>query len=92
MNQEKIKSELYKFLGRVKRGDIVRYPIGWNLSIKKVYEDSDGDLYVKESINTKDEYKRYLFKSMEGYNWDNTLCKELGFGMAKKDELQYLED
>ena len=86
------KPELYTLLGTVKCGDIVRYPIGWNLSVKKVYEDGDGDLYVKESINTKDEYKKYLFKSMKGYKWDTRLCKELGFGMANKDELKYLED
>lgn len=76
----------------VKSGDIVRYPIGWGLSVKKVYADKDLDLYVKESIGTKNEYKRYLFKTMYGYNWDTRLCKELGFGLAEQDERQYLED
>lgn len=91
-NQKDTSNELYTLLGTVECGDIVRYPIGWNLSVKRVYADDNGDLYVRECINTKDEYKRYLFKSMEDYKWDTRLCKELGFGMASEDELQYLED
>ena len=91
-NQKDASNELYTLLGTVKGGDIVRYPIGWNLSVKKVYTDDNGYLYVKERINTKDEYKRYLFRNMDGYDWDTRLCKELGFGMASEDELQYLED
>lgn len=91
-NQKDTSNELYTLLGTVECGDIVRYPIGWNLSVKRVYADDNGDLYVRECINTKDEYKRYLFKSMDGYKWDTRLCKELGFGMASEDELQYLED
>ena len=44
----------------IKCDDIVRYPIGWTLAIRKVYSDDNGDLYTRECINTKNEYKRYL--------------------------------
>lgn len=91
-NQKGTSNELYTLLGTVKCGDIVRYPVGWNLSVKKVYADENNDLYVRECINTKDEYKRYLFRIMDGYNWDTRLCKELGFGMASEEEIKYLED
>jgi len=79
-------------LAIIKCGDFVRYLIGWTLAVRKVYSDDNGDLYVKECIGTKYEYKRYLFISMKGYDWDTRLCKELGFDVANENELQYLKD
>ena len=70
----------------------VRYLIGFKLAVRKVYKDDNGDLYVKECINTREEYKRFLFKSMDGYKWDTRLYNEVGFGLAKQYELKYLED
>lgn len=83
------------YMGNIelKAGDIVRYPTGlFKLNVRKVYEDKNGDLYVKECINTIHEYKRYIYRSMDGYNWDTRLCKEFGFNIAKEDEMEFLED
>lgn len=80
-------------LAAVKEGDIVRYPVGlFHLNVRRVYKDGNGDLYVRESINTPTEYLRYIYRSMDGYKWDTRLCKEMGFGLAKESELQLLED
>ena len=76
---------------QIKEGDIVRYPIGWNLSVKKVYKDCEDRLYVKECINTKDEYRRFVYES-NYTTWDSSLYKELGFGLATDEEIKYLED
>lgn len=82
-----------KVLVAVKEGDIVRYPLGFSkLMVRRVYKDGNGDLYVRECINTPDEYFRYIYRSMDGYQWDTRLCKELGFGLAKGSELELLED
>jgi len=75
----------------VKCGDVVRYPVGFTLAVRKVYADKKG-VYVRECINEKDEYRRYIYVNMDGYKWDTRLCKELGFRLANQDELQYLED
>ena len=80
-------------LAAVKEGDIVRYPLGlFHLNVRRVYKDGNGDLYVRECINTPNEYLRYIYRSMNGYKWDTRLCKEMGFGLAKESELQWLED
>lgn len=77
----------------IKEGDIVRYPVGlFHLNVRRVYKDANGDLYVRESINTPTEYLRYIYRSMDGYKWDTRLCKELGFDPAKESELELLED
>lgn len=68
-------------LGAVKEGDIVRYPVGFTLAVKKVYADENGDLYVKQFVNNK-VYPRYIYKTMDGYNYDTRLCKEMGFSLA----------
>ena len=78
-------------LGVVKEGDIVCYPLGFSLCVKKVYADEKGDLYVKQFVNDK-VYPRYIYKKMDGYKWDTRLCIEMGFRLAKENELQYLED
>ena len=77
--------------GAVKEGDIVRYPVGFSLAVKKVYADENGDLYIKQFANNK-VYPRYIYKTMDGYRWDTRLCIERGFGLANENELQYLED
>ena len=80
-------------LEAVKEGNIVRYPVGlFHLNVRRVYKDGNGDLYVRECINTKNEYLRYIYRSMDGYKWDTRLCRELGFGLAKESELEMLED
>lgn len=75
----------------VKEGDIVRFPVGFSLSVKRVYADENGDLYIKQFVYGKI-YPRYIYKTMEGYKWDTRLSIEMGFGLAKENELQYLED
>lgn len=77
--------------GAVKEGNIVRYPVGFSLAVKKVYSDEKGDLYIKQFVNNQ-VYPRYIYKTMDGYKWDTRLCIEIGFGLAKENELLYLED
>jgi hypothetical protein len=67
----------------VKEGDIVRFPVGFSLAVKRVYADENGDLYIKQFIYGKI-YPRYIYKTMEGYKWDTRLSIEMGFGLAKK--------
>lgn len=50
----------------VKCGDVVRYPVGFTLAVRKVYADKKG-VYVRECINTKDESRRYIYVNMDGY-------------------------
>lgn len=76
---------------QVKEGDIVRYPIGWTLAVRKVYKDIDDELYVRECINTDQEYKRFIYKS-NYKTWDSSLHKELGFGIANQKEIELLKD
>ena len=76
----------------IKEGDIVRYPVGmFGLSVRKVYKDDKGDLYINQLV-LGENYPRYIYKTMDGYQWDTRLCKELGFGICKEHELQYLKD
>jgi len=78
---------------KIVKDDIVRYPLGLHeLIVRKVYEDEKGDVYVRERINTPNEYKRYIYRSMDGYKWNTSLNNELGFRLAKESELIYLQD
>jgi hypothetical protein len=86
-------SWLERKLCTVKPGDIVRYPLGMHeLVVRKVYADKKGDMYVRELINTEREYRRYIYRKMNGYKWDTRLCIELGFGLATKSEAKFLKD
>lgn len=76
---------------QIKEGDIVRYTIGWCLSVKKVYKDCEDRLYVKECIGTKDEYRRFVYES-NYTTWNSALYKELGVRLANEEEIKYLED
>lgn len=76
---------------QLQEGDIIRYPIGFTLAVRRVYRNSDGDLYVRECINEDDEYERYIYKS-NYETWDNSLYKEPGFDLANTKEINYLQD
>ena len=77
----------------IQAGDIIRYPLGLSeLIVRRVHEDIDGNLYVKEGLDTEHEYKRFIYKSMTGYKWNTQLSNELGFRLANSDELKYLKE
>jgi len=70
----------------VKEGDIVRFPVGFSLALRKVRKDENGELYIRELMNTHLESKRYIYRSIEGFKWDSSLCKEQGFRLANEKE------
>ena len=55
-----VNRHMSKLSKTIVEGDIVRYPVGmFTLNVRKVYADENGDLYVRECINTKHEYIPY---------------------------------
>jgi len=64
-----------------------------------IYEYLSGNMKGDNCVKTVDEegrdisaYRRYIYRKTEGYSWNNSLCREMGFGLASDRELIFLRD
>ncbi len=55
----------------------------------------NGDHYVK-TVDGEGRVisacRRHIYRKTEGYSWNNSLCREMGFGLASDKELHFLID
>lgn len=70
---------------KIKKGDIIRYPVGMTeLIIKIVHENKKNEPFVFEGAS-----KRYIYRKTRGFTWDDSLIREIGFGLANTNERKH---